>query len=147
MICSTRSPAAWPNVSLTVLKSSRSRNSTASGRLSVASAAERVFDAITEQRPVREVGDRVVEGLIGELLLELLALGDVAQVDDDAADRGVVQQVGDQTLGVQQAAIAVANAKLERLRGLRRAREQHRRAPARTASGPVRRRSRGALGR
>ena len=36
----------------------------------VASAAERVFDAIAEQRPVREVGDRVVERLVGQLLLE-----------------------------------------------------------------------------
>ena len=83
-----------------------------------------MFDAIAEQRPVREVGDRIVKGLIGELLLELLALGDVAQVDDDPADRGVVQQVGEQTLGVQQATVAVANAKLERLGGSRRARKQ-----------------------
>ena len=37
----------------------------------------------------------------------------------------LVQQVGDQAFGVQQAAIAVADAKLERLRGLRGEREQH----------------------
>ncbi len=92
----------------------------------VAPAAERVLDAVAEQRPVREVGDRVVERLVGQLLLELLALGDVAQVDDDPADGGVVEQVGDQALGVQQATVAVADAKLERLRGLRREREQHR---------------------
>ena len=54
---------------------------------------ERVLDAIAEQRPVREVGNRIVEGLIGELLLELLALGDVAQVDDDPADCGVVNRL------------------------------------------------------
>ncbi len=94
-------------------------------RLTVrASAAERVFDAIPEQRPVREVGHWIVERLVGELLLQLLALGDIAQVDDDPANRGVLQQVGEQTLGVQQATIAVTNTKLERLRGLRRARQQ-----------------------
>ena len=57
----------------------------------LAPAAERVFDAITEQRAVRKVGHWIVKRLIGELLLELLALGDVAQVDDDPADRGVGQ--------------------------------------------------------
>ena len=91
----------------------------------VAPATERVLHAIAEQRPVREVGDRVVERLVGELLLELLALGDVAQVDDDSADGGLVQKVGDQAFGVQQATIAVADAELERLRGLRGEREQH----------------------
>ena len=75
-----------------------------------------MLDAIAEQRPVREVGDRIVKRLIGQLLLESLALGDIAQVDDDPADRGVLQQVGEQALGVQQATVAVANAKLERLR-------------------------------
>ena len=83
-----------------------------------------MFDAIAEQRPVREVGDRIVKRLIGQLLLESLALGHIAHVDDDPADRGVPQQVGEQTLGVQQAAIAVTNPKLERVRRPRRAREQ-----------------------
>ena len=92
--------------------------------IGVAPAAERVFDAITEQRPVREVGDRIVKGLIGELLLELLTLGDVAQVDHDPADGGVRQQVGEQTLGVQQATVAVADTKLEHLRRRRGACEQ-----------------------
>ena len=35
---------------------------------------DRVADALVEQRPVGEVRDRVVEGLVGELLLERLAL-------------------------------------------------------------------------
>ena len=35
---------------------------------------DRVADALEEQRAVREMGDRVVEGLVGELLLERLAL-------------------------------------------------------------------------
>ena len=37
-------------------------------------ALERVFDAVLEQRAVREPGDRVVERLVRELLLERLAL-------------------------------------------------------------------------
>ena len=35
---------------------------------------DRVADALVEQRPVGQVGDRIVEGLVGELLLERLAL-------------------------------------------------------------------------
>ena len=41
-------------------------------------------------------------------------------------DGGVVHQVGDDAFGLEHATIAVANAELERLRGLRCAREQHR---------------------
>ena len=47
-------------------------------------------------------------------------------MNPDAGNGGVIQQVGDEALGVEQAAIAVANAKLEGLRGLRRGCEQHR---------------------
>ena len=35
---------------------------------------DRVADALVEQRPVGEMRDRIVEGLVGELLLEGLAL-------------------------------------------------------------------------
>ena len=64
-----------------------------------------VADALVEQRAVGQVGDRVVEGLVGELLLELLALGDVAAVEHDAADGVVVEQVGVQDLEVAQLAV------------------------------------------
>ena len=37
-------------------------------------ALQRVLDAVPEQRAVGETGDRVVEGLMCELLLERLAL-------------------------------------------------------------------------
>ena len=67
-----------------------------------------------------------------------LTLGDVAQVDHDPADRGVRQQVGELTLGVQQATIAVADTKLDRLRGRRRARKQLGGAPTPRALGPLR---------
>ena len=52
--------------------------------------AERVLDAVAEQRLVGEAGERVVERLVGELVLEPLALGDVAEAphppDDLAVD-------------------------------------------------------------
>ena len=56
-------------------------------------AHERMLDAVGEERAVGELGDRVVEGLVGELILERLALADVAPVQDDAADVLVVDQV------------------------------------------------------
>ena len=51
---------------------------TARPLLLAAGARDGVADALGEQRAVGEAGDRVVEGLVGELLLEGLALGDVA---------------------------------------------------------------------
>ena len=45
-----------------------------------ARTADRVAHALHEQRPVGQVGHGVVEGLVGELLLEDLALADVAGV-------------------------------------------------------------------
>ena len=71
------SPAAWPRLSLTTLKRSRSRNSTASG------IPSRGFwpapaPAGRGKGPVGQAGERVVERLGYELQLERLALGDVA---------------------------------------------------------------------
>ena len=52
-----------------------------------AAAVERVRYAIPEERAVRQSGERVVERLVAQLLLELLALADVAGVEDDARAR------------------------------------------------------------
>ena len=57
------------------------------------SATQRVLDPVPEQCPVRESGQRVVEGLVGQLFLGQLAVGDVVQVDDDASDVGLVEEV------------------------------------------------------
>ncbi len=54
-------------------------------------AGERVADALREQGAVGQAGDAVVERLVGELLLERLALADVAAVEHDAADVLVVR--------------------------------------------------------
>ena len=66
-----------------------------------------------EQRAVRERGHRVVERLMRELLLELLALGHVAGVEHHALHVGVVQQVRAQRLGVHVLAVAAADAELD----------------------------------
>ena len=76
---------------------------------------DRVADALVEQRPVGEVGDRIVEGLVGELLLERLALRDVAAVQDDPTDRGVAEEVGVEDLEVTQAAVLVREQAVDHL--------------------------------
>ena len=76
---SSPSPCAWPRASLTALKSSRSTNSTAICASSRAARVERVLDAVVEQRAVGEPGERVVEGAVAQLLLEGLAIVDVAR--------------------------------------------------------------------
>ena len=73
---------------------------------------QRVVQAVGEQRPVGEVGERVVERLMRELVLELLALGDVAGVEDDAGDVGVVEQARAEDLGVAPHTVAAAHAQL-----------------------------------
>ena len=73
-------------------------------------AHDRVLDAVGEQRPVGEARDRVVEGLVGELVLERLALADVAAVQDDAADVLVLQQVGVLDLELEPGAVAMPEA-------------------------------------
>ena len=90
-------------------------NSTAIGVPLVRAPRERVRDAVAEERAVREPGDRVVEGLVGELLLERLALADVARVQDDAADVLVVDQVGVPDLELELGAVAVHERALERV--------------------------------
>ncbi len=71
-----------------------------------------VVQAVGEQRPVGEVGERIVEGLVGELVLELLALGDVACVEDDAGHVGVVEQARAEDLGVAPHTVAAEDAQL-----------------------------------
>ena len=97
---SSRSPASCPSVSLTCLNPSRSTSSTPSGVARALRAGERLVEPVAEQRAVGEAGQPVVEGLRRQLLLEPDALGDVARVEDDAADAAVVAEVGDVRLEV-----------------------------------------------
>ena len=98
-------------------------------------AGDGVAHALAEQRAVGEVGHRVVERLVGELLLERLALADVAAVEDDAADVLVVEQVRVQDLELPDAAVAVAERALEDLRLAARVRARRPRAGA--SAGPA----------
>ena len=68
------SPIAWPSVSLTPLKSSRSMNITATSP--DAAGLERLAHPLAEQRAVGEPGERVVVGLVLELVLQVAQLGD-----------------------------------------------------------------------
>ena len=87
---SSTSPTAWPWVSLTPLNPSRSRKSTATVA-GAAGGAQRVTDPVLEQRPVGQPGQGVVERLVGQRVLEPLALADVAGVEHVAADVAVLR--------------------------------------------------------
>ena len=56
-----------------------------------------------------------MERLVGQLLLERLALADVAAVEHDAAHVFVVQQVGVQHLELKPAPVLVSQPALDRL--------------------------------
>ena len=76
---------------------------------------QRVLDTVGEERAVREVGDRVVEGLVCELLLELLALAYVAAVQHDAADVLLREQVRVLHFEEELDAVATRQPALERM--------------------------------
>ena len=81
---SRRSPAPWPSESLMILKLSRSTNSTAT---SSPPLGDRLVQALQEERPVRQAGERVVVRLVVELALDALARGDVEDVADPVRGR------------------------------------------------------------
>ena len=76
-------------------------------------ALDGVQHAVAEQRPVREVGDGVVERLVLQLLLELLALRDVTGVQDDPLHVWVMQQARPQGLGGQVRSVPMLDAELQ----------------------------------
>ena len=51
------------------------------------------LDAVPEQHPVREPGERVVARPVGELLLQLPLIGDVAHGEHEAADGRIVPEI------------------------------------------------------
>ena len=68
----------------------------------------------TNSARLARLGDRVVEGLVGELLLEGLALAHVAALSTMPRDVLVVEQVRVEDLELARAAVAVAQRALER---------------------------------
>ncbi len=73
---------------------------------------EGVIHAIAEQRAVGEAGERVVEGLVQQLLLEALPLGDVPGVEHDAVHDRVAEKVGGDHLGMQRRTLGLQEAQL-----------------------------------
>ena len=87
---SSRSPATWPSVSLTTLKSSRSTKRTTGSRSGVGSTS-RSSTCSTKRLRLREAGQRVVVGLVAELLLEPRQLGQrLLELAVLERDRGLV---------------------------------------------------------
>jgi hypothetical protein len=79
------------------------------GQVPLARPSQGVLDPLGGQGAVGQAGQPVVERLVDELSLQLLAVGDVAGVQHQAADVGVLEQVGGHHLAVQPGAVAVAD--------------------------------------
>ena len=58
-------------------------------------------DAIEEERPIGEPGQRIVQGLVGQLLLQPLPFAHVPPVDHQATDGGIPEPVGRQPPAVR----------------------------------------------
>src|SRR5918994_3630591 len=71
------------------------------------------FEAIHEQRPVRQPCKRIMERLMAELLLQGLAFGYVARGYHHAPHSRVVEQVVDDMLEVAPRAILVGHSELQ----------------------------------
>jgi hypothetical protein len=69
------------------------------GDLAFVVTVKRMVQVDPECGSVRQVRQRVVERLMGELGLQCLALADVTGVEDETADRRQFEQVGDGDLG------------------------------------------------
>ena len=78
--------------------------------------SQRMADAIGEQRAVGKIRDRIVECLMGQLLLERLALADIAAVQHDPLDVLVLEQLGVLDLELEPAAVMVTQGAVERMR-------------------------------
>ena len=72
-------------------------------------AGQRVLHPIREQRAVGKARERVVEGAVGELILELLAVAHVAGGEQHAADVRIVSEVLVDRLDVAPRAVGMAH--------------------------------------
>ena len=78
-------------------------------------AHQGVLDAIGEECAIGELRDGVVEGLVCELVLERLALADVATVQHQAANVLVVEQIGVLHLESENRTVAMKDGALDRV--------------------------------
>src|SRR5215217_381251 len=72
-----------------------------------------VFEAIHEQRPVRQPSERIVERVIAELLYQGFAFGDVPGIDHHTPHSRVVKQVVYDMLKVAPRAVLVGHSELQ----------------------------------
>src|SRR6266567_2033970 len=61
--------------------------------VAASSGVHRNLEPVVEEHAIGQAGERVVERLVGKAVFQLLALGDVADVEKEAANVGVVQKV------------------------------------------------------
>ncbi len=78
-------------------------------------AHQGVLDTVGEQRTVGQLRHGVVESLMSKLLLERLALADVAAIEHDAVDVLVMKKVGVLDLESQRRAVPVSDRALDRV--------------------------------
>ena len=76
---STASPAAWPCVSFTSLKSSRSKATTMTRAVITLGLGQGERQPVPQQQAVRQPGECVVQDLVRQPVLRLLPSGDVAR--------------------------------------------------------------------
>ena len=76
-----------------------------------------MVQAVNEQRPVGQAGERIGEGLAVEAILELFVLGHVAVVEDDAVDNRVVGPIGGRDAQPAPFAVGAAHRQLDFLLG------------------------------
>ena len=79
-------------------------------------SGQRVRHPIPKQCAVGEAGERIVKCLVLELVLQPLPIGDVAEIQHDASNRGLVQQVLPNRLDPSPRAVRVPDSHLRRLR-------------------------------
>ena len=97
---SSWSPAPWPRLSLTTLNRSRSRKRTATSSLSCRARHQRVLEPVEHEGAVGQAGEVVVDGLVGEPALGLVALERDLEQLPGGGDRGPLVGVGLARFGV-----------------------------------------------
>ena len=102
----TSSPALCPKMSLISLKWSRSQNSKPTSESWRVDRAQRVFEAIDEQPPVRQSGEVIVQRTVLALALGLTPFG---EVDRDGQPPAVGMQAHSRRVQVRVRSIGPAN--------------------------------------
>ena len=76
-------------------------------------AVQGVRHPIQEERAVGQSGQRVMEGLMTELLLEGTAIGDITTIADNGTDVGVAEEIGEDRLELAPASVDMKEPRLE----------------------------------